>query len=95
MTAVGSRDLSEVFDSVHVTIEGIGSFGSMGVESLAHHVATVAVVLTGKPLFCYPGDAPWEVVSFDREAKKLVVRPVPDLPRSQSQDCPCTQADLD
>ena len=76
---VGSRDLSELFTPpVEVEIEGLGSLtsGAHG-YCMAEHVAQVQVALSGSS--CSVGNvhsSPWEVVAFDRENKRIIVKPV-------------------
>lgn len=74
-----SRDLSEVYEGeLEITIEGVCTQRYVfDRDNLATHVALVQVFNGGDGLII--GDirkSPWEVVSFDREAKKLVVRPI-------------------
>lgn len=80
MLTARSRDLSEVFaSSLKVTIEGIGTMETAfsSAESLAVHVGDVHVCLTGKTIVVQdPSYAPWQMVSLDRKARKLVVRSV-------------------
>lgn len=80
MATVGSRDLSEIGGrDLEVTIEGVGSFGTLFPRpmSLAVHVAQCVVSLTDETVpVPNPACTPWRIVSFDREGKKLVVRPV-------------------
>ena len=80
MSIVGSCDLSEVVGrTLDVTIDGVGTMKTafLSPQSLAVHAGHVHVCFTGETLIVQdPGDAPWEIVSFDRQAKKLVVRPV-------------------
>lgn len=83
MNTIGSRDLSASGGrSLNVTIEGYGTRGTdfPNETSLATHVNHVDACLTGYKRFFIlnPADAPWEIVSFDRAAQKLVVRPVLD-----------------
>jgi hypothetical protein len=77
-TAIGSCDLSEVCEhGLEVTIEGKGTLNTdFGVPmTLEGHVTHVHVILTGKATTHEnPTHSPWEVVSFDREACKLVVK---------------------
>ena len=73
------NDLSELLDGrLEITIEGIGTKTmTFEREPLASHIAFIQCILTRDCVFC--GDisnAPWEIVSFDRAARKLVVRPV-------------------
>ena len=75
-----NRDLSEQFTgTLEITIYGIGTKKEFfNGDSLAAHVAAVHRSLK-KPSFLVVGDernAPWEIVSFDRLMKTLVVRPV-------------------
>lgn len=74
-----NRDLSEVYEGeLEITIEGVCSQrATFDRDTLASHVACVQLFNGGDMLII--GDihrSPWEVVSFDREEKKLVVRPL-------------------
>jgi hypothetical protein len=75
-----SRDLSEDGGrQLNVTIEGVGSFGTdfLGPMPLADHVAHCVAILTGRMVPIHNRQqAPWELVSFDRKASTLTVRPV-------------------
>lgn len=73
------RDLSELFEGrLEITIEGIGTQTmTFEHEPLAAHVAFVQCILTGNAVFCSDvSSSPWKIISFDREAGKLTVRPV-------------------
>lgn len=75
-----ARDLSEQFTGVlTITIYGIGTKKRFfNGDSLAAHVAEVHRLLHPRSDFVV-GDArnaPWEIVSFDRLMKTLIVRPV-------------------
>lgn len=75
-----ARDLSERFTGMlTITIHGVGTQKKFfNGDSLATHVAEVHRSLHPRSNFVI-GDirnTPWEIVFFDREAKKLVVRPV-------------------
>lgn len=74
-----SRDLSELWEGqLEITIQGLGSrIFNFDKDCLATHVAIVNMRLSDEPVFV--GDikkSPWEIVSFDRQAKKLVVAAV-------------------
>lgn len=72
-----SRDLSEIWESeLEITIEKFGSKTFVfDKDLLATHVALVAVELTGRAVIVQNvRRSPWEIVSFDRGAKKLKVR---------------------
>lgn len=79
MIKVGSRDLSERFEGeLEIRIEGVGMKKVvLDNDRLAEHVATLHYILT-KDVIDVPNAyrAPWEIVSFNRITKKLVVRPV-------------------
>lgn len=74
------RDLSERFEGqLEIIIEGVGTEKAyFDLDALAAHVAKVHRLKNPRSSFVV-GDirnAPWEIVSFDRLRKKLVVRPV-------------------
>ncbi len=74
-----SRDLSEIWEGeLEITIEGVGTrIYIFDRDHLATHVAIVVARLTDKSVIVNNiKKAPWEIISFDREAKRLVVRPV-------------------
>ena len=81
---ISSRNLSELFEGeLEITIEGIGTKKmNWDYGCLATHVATTQIMLSFEKNDCSAlivndvANAPWEIVSFDRAAKKLVVRPV-------------------
>lgn len=73
------NELSELFEGeLEITIEGIGTQKMMfDCEPLVGHIATIQAILTMHVVFVSDVSCPpWKIVSFDREAKKLVVRPV-------------------
>lgn len=76
-----NRDLSEIYEGeLEITIEGIGTQCMIFErDTLASHVALVQLYRGHGDKGIIIGDvrkSPWEVISFDREAGKLVVRPV-------------------
>ena len=71
--------LQEVFGGrLNVSIEGLGEFGitSRPGDTLSLSVATVECVLTGRAVIQSDpnNDDRYEVISFDREKRKIVVR---------------------
>ena len=76
-----SRDLSEQLDGgrLDVVINGVGE-NRTECDSLApliSHVLAVFYYLTGKVVEVDdPRNSPWCIVSFDRDARKLVVEEV-------------------
>jgi lipopolysaccharide export system protein LptA len=71
--------LREVFGGrLNVSIEGLGEFGitSGSGDTLSLSVATVECVLTGRAVIQSDpnNDDRYEVISFDREKGKIVVR---------------------
>lgn len=79
-TYIGSRDLSEVFEcSLEVTIIGVGTDTTdfSHPQTLSTHAAYVFTKFTGQSFICLrPGNAPWKLVSLNRQAKRLIVRSV-------------------
>jgi hypothetical protein len=79
-THVDSRDLSEVFEKcLDVTIIGIGSGTTLFRfnQALITHVAHVYANLTGMPVRVFnPSYAPWQLVSLNREKRRLIVKAV-------------------
>ena len=74
-----SRDFSEIFEGeLEITIEGIGTAKYVfDCDTLGGCVAFVQCMLATKMVFINDiRQAPWEIISFDRAAKKLIVRPV-------------------
>lgn len=74
-----SRDFSEAYEGrLEITIEGIGTRSfTFERDLLAFHIATVQCLLSNDVcIVSNIKNAPWTLVSFDREKKKLVVRPV-------------------
>lgn len=74
-----NRDLSEPYEGeLEITIEGVCTHKAVfGYDTLAAHVACIHLLNGGD--YVIIGDirkSPWELVSFDRGAKKLVVKPV-------------------
>lgn len=78
MVSIASpRDFSEVYEGgLEITIEGIGTkFFTFEYDSLASHIATVQCLLSMDVIIVNNvKNAPWTLISFDREKKKLVVR---------------------
>jgi len=72
-------DLSELWEGqLEITIEGLGvRIYNFDRDNLATHVALVAIKLGSECIFVNNiKKSPWEIVSFDRQAKRLVVKPV-------------------
>ena len=81
-TKIGSRDLREIVrETLHITIEGIGDFTDQQWIhlALAQRIAVAACRIQKASQIPHVGDAgnaPWEIVSFDRVKRQLVVKPV-------------------
>ena len=77
-----SRDLSEQFGGCRLDVEitGVGkSHTNFNVlVPLSDHVRTALFLLTGtETQVDDPRKSPWCIVSYDRDTRKLVVKPVP------------------
>ncbi len=77
----GSCDLSQRFGDRRLDIEiiGVGTSytNSDGLAPLSDHVKIALLCLTGKQVVVESSKkAPWRLVSFDRDACKLIVEPV-------------------
>lgn len=77
---VGSRDPREGWRGpLEVTVEGVGTqeIGFGDSEALSTYVTHALTFLNGECISVPSRErSPWTVVSFDRAARKLVVRPV-------------------
>lgn len=79
MPVTGSRDLSKEYSGrIEVEIRGVGSFTTdFGMMSLAQRVAHAQTCLTRKSTTVFnPAAAPWEIVAFDAQRGKLIVKVV-------------------
>lgn len=75
------QDLSALYEGeLEITIEGLGTQRAVfDFDTLAAHVACVYFALAPDCpglLFIDPRRSPWEVVSFQPEARRLIVKPV-------------------
>ena len=76
---VNPRDLSELFEGeLEITIEGVGTQKMIfDCEPIGSHIAFVHCILTMNMVIISDiYNAPYQIVSFDREARKLIVRSI-------------------
>lgn len=74
-----NRDLSELYEGeLEITIEDVCTqTGVFDCDTLAAHVACVYLSVCDNYVFITDvRQSPWEVISFDRQARTLVVRRV-------------------
>lgn len=73
------RDLSELFEGeLEITIEGVGAMKMIfDRKQIGSHIAFVHCMLTMNMVIISDiYNAPYQIVSFDREARKLIVRSI-------------------
>ena len=73
------NDLSELYEGkLEITIKGVGTqIMIFKREPLAKYVAHPLFTLTNNFVYCNEiSNSQWEIISFDRANRKLVVRPV-------------------